>query len=42
MLTQIHRQAENNPIIRLSEIVRAGGEVAYGTYGESASSGATR
>jgi len=35
MLTQIHRQAENNPIIRLSEIVRAGGEVAYGTYGES-------
>jgi exodeoxyribonuclease-5 len=35
MLTQIHRQAEDNPIIRLSQIVRAGGEVAYGTYGET-------
>jgi exodeoxyribonuclease-5 len=35
MLTQIHRQAENDPIIRLSEIVRAGGEIAYGQYGES-------
>jgi exodeoxyribonuclease-5 len=35
MLTQIHRQAENDPIIRLSEIVRAGGEIAYGQYGDS-------
>jgi exodeoxyribonuclease-5 len=35
MLTQIHRQAEDNPIIRLSQIVRAGGEIAYGEYGES-------
>jgi exodeoxyribonuclease-5 len=35
MLTQIHRQAENDPIIRLSEIVRAGGEIAYGDYGTS-------
>lgn len=35
MLTQIHRQAEDNPIIRLSEIVRAGGEIPYGDYGES-------
>jgi exodeoxyribonuclease-5 len=35
MLTEIHRQAENDPIIRLSQIVRAGGEVAYGEYGES-------
>jgi len=35
MLTQIHRQAEDNPIIRLSQIVRAGGEIAYGDYGES-------
>jgi len=35
MLTQIHRQAENDPIIRLSQIVRSGGEVAYGVYGES-------
>jgi len=35
MLTQIHRQAEDNPIIRLSQIVRDGGEIAYGAYGES-------
>ena len=35
MLTEIHRQAENNPIIRLSEIVRAGGEIPYGVYGDS-------
>jgi exodeoxyribonuclease V len=35
MLTTIHRQAEDNPIIRLSEIVRSGGEIAYGQYGES-------
>ncbi len=30
MLTEIHRQAENDPIIRLSQIVRSGGEIAYG------------
>jgi len=35
MLTQIHRQAEDNPIIRLSQIVRNGGEIAYGAYGGS-------
>ena len=35
MLTEIHRQAENDPIIRLSQIVRSGGELAYGDYGES-------
>ena len=35
MLTQIHRQAEDDPIIRLSQIVRAGGEIAYGVYGET-------
>jgi exodeoxyribonuclease-5 len=35
MLTQIHRQAEDNPIIRLSQIVRNGGEISYGAYGES-------
>ncbi|MGD0640021.1 MAG: TIGR02300 family protein [Roseiarcus sp.] len=35
MLTEIHRQAANDPIIRLSEIVRSGGEIAYGEYGES-------
>jgi exodeoxyribonuclease V len=35
MLTEIHRQAEDNPIIRLSQIVRGGGELREGTYGES-------
>jgi exodeoxyribonuclease-5 len=35
MLTQIHRQAEDNPIIRLSEIVRSGGELSIGDYGET-------
>ncbi|RBP13760.1 exodeoxyribonuclease-5 [Roseiarcus fermentans] len=35
MLTEIHRQAEDNPIIRLSQIVRAGGDLKDGAYGES-------
>ncbi len=35
MLTQIHRQAEENPIIRLSQIVRSGGELPEGQYGET-------
>jgi exodeoxyribonuclease-5 len=35
MLTQIHRQAADNPIIRLSQIVRDGGQISYGSYGES-------
>ncbi len=35
MLTQIHRQAEDNPIIRLSQIVRSGGELKEGVYGET-------
>jgi exodeoxyribonuclease-5 len=35
MLTEIHRQAQDDPIIRLSAIVRSGGEIAYGQYGES-------
>jgi exodeoxyribonuclease V len=35
MLTEIHRQAENNPIIRLATTVRSGGEIAYGEYGET-------
>ncbi len=35
MLTHIHRQAEDNPIIRLSQVVRDGGQIEYGTYGES-------
>ncbi len=35
MLTEIHRQAEDNPIIRLSRIVRDGGEIPFGEYGET-------
>jgi exodeoxyribonuclease V len=35
MLTQIHRQGQDNPIIRLSEVVRSGGELALGDYGET-------
>ena len=35
MLTQIHRQAHDNPIIRLSEVVRSGGELEKGVYGET-------
>jgi exodeoxyribonuclease-5 len=35
MLTAVHRQARDNPIIRMSMIVREGGRLAHGTYGES-------
>ena len=35
MLTEIHRQAEDNPIIALSREVREGGTPALGRYGES-------
>jgi ATP-dependent exoDNAse (exonuclease V) alpha subunit len=35
MLTAIHRQAADNPIIRLSQIVRSGGELPDGVYGET-------
>ncbi|MGA2041788.1 MAG: ATP-dependent RecD-like DNA helicase [Roseiarcus sp.] len=35
MLTEIHRQAKDDPIIRLSAAVRAGARLAYGRYGES-------
>src|SRR6185312_3151912 len=30
MLPQIHRQAQDNPIIRLSEVVRSGGDLGFG------------
>ena len=33
MLTEIHRQAEDNPIIRLAGAVRRGEELPYGDYG---------
>jgi exodeoxyribonuclease-5 len=35
MLTEIHRQARENPIIALSKTVREGGRPDYGSYGES-------
>lgn len=35
MLTEIHRQAAGNPIIHLSKIVREGGRLVPGTYGNS-------
>ncbi len=35
MLTEVHRQAADNPIIRMSMAIREGGQIARGTYGES-------
>ena len=35
MLTEVHRQAADNPIIHLSMKVREGGRLDYGVYGES-------
>jgi exodeoxyribonuclease-5 len=35
MLTEVHRQAADDPIIRLSMIVREGGRINRGTYGRS-------
>src|ERR671920_2051191 len=35
MLTDVHRQAEGNPIVHMSLLVREGGRLEKGTYGES-------
>lgn len=35
MLTEVHRQAAENPIIRMSMDIRAGKRLQLGTYGES-------
>ncbi len=35
MLTEVHRQAEGNPIIRMSMDIRAGQQLSAGQYGES-------
>ena len=35
MLTEIHRQAGDNPIVRLAQTIREGGSVDYGVYGET-------
>ncbi|MGE0846638.1 MAG: ATP-dependent RecD-like DNA helicase [Flavobacteriaceae bacterium] len=35
MLTEIHRQARDNPIIDMASIVREGGQLEHGRYGDS-------
>jgi exodeoxyribonuclease-5 len=35
MLTEVHRQAADNPIVRMSMIVREGGHLDFGDYGQS-------
>lgn len=35
MLTEVHRQARDNPIIRMSMEIREGGTLQRGTYGDS-------
>ncbi len=35
MLTEVHRQAKDNPIVHMSMKVREGGRLDLGTYGES-------
>jgi exodeoxyribonuclease-5 len=35
MLTEVHRQAADNPIIQMSMLVRKGGRLKLGPYGES-------
>lgn len=35
MLTEIHRQAAENPIIRMATTIREGGRLEYGIYGAS-------
>jgi exodeoxyribonuclease-5 len=35
MLTEVHRQAADNPIIKMSMLVREGGRLKLGAYGES-------
>jgi exodeoxyribonuclease V len=35
LLTEVHRQARDNPIVALSQAVREGGRIDYGQYGQS-------
>ncbi|PWB81133.1 MAG: ATP-binding protein [Methylocystaceae bacterium] len=35
MLTEVHRQAADNPIVRLSMLIREGGRLEQGVYGET-------
>jgi len=35
MLTEVHRQAQDDPIVRLSMMIRAGSTLREGRYGET-------
>jgi exodeoxyribonuclease-5 len=35
MLTEVHRQARDNPIVALAQTVREGGRLEYGSHGDS-------
>lgn len=35
MLTEVHRQAQDSPVLRLATMIRQGEEVSYGEYGTS-------
>ncbi len=35
MLTEIHRQAAENPIVHMATLIREGGRLSYGAYGAS-------
>ena len=35
MLTEVHRQAADNPIVRMSMIIREGGRLDFGDFGQS-------
>ncbi|TJV51105.1 MAG: ATP-binding protein [Mesorhizobium sp.] len=35
MLTEIHRQAAENPIVQMATLIREGGRLSYGAYGAS-------
>lgn len=35
LLTEVHRQARDNPIVALAQTVREGGRLDYGAYGDS-------
>ncbi len=35
MLTEVHRQAKDDPIVRMAMTIREGGRLELGTYGQS-------
>ena len=35
MLSEVHRQARDNPIVHMSMVIREGGDLERGTYGDS-------